>query len=367
MFFVFFENKDYSYRCLWMTWSGGKKQNMVPMWKKLMQNVDLDEPTSFLDHVYLGCTQRERKLNEIIIVGSTAQHCRPRLRFCWRPWGLKINLGRNLMYFRKSNSAPLFGCARNKRQRFTVLQNPKLFRWMLVWATCWKIRPILTRETNCLHDLRAFSCNRSLWSSTRTLRFVQYTLTEWRRPRFRRSMGPSSIISERNAFRCDPGGFFKSKLQDSDQLQTLLALYDQETVRNNGQPSYSRLKTSVRLDIDQTMTTRNFRVRNEVVERGAETNSQKGKKAHVEREVGECYQWKATGQCSKGDSCSFSHEWATGNSGGIHRQKAQSSSPAPDSKAKTDGEWEKTLKRFRQQRWKLFRQKGEHSVSIQKL
>ena len=32
-----------------------------------MKNVDLDEPTSFLDHVYLGCTQRECKPNEIII------------------------------------------------------------------------------------------------------------------------------------------------------------------------------------------------------------------------------------------------------------------------------------------------------------
>ena len=45
----------------------GKKQNMAPMWKKLMKNVDLDEPTSFLDHVFfLGCTQRECKPNEII-------------------------------------------------------------------------------------------------------------------------------------------------------------------------------------------------------------------------------------------------------------------------------------------------------------
>ena len=26
----------------------GKKQNMAPMWKKWMKNVDLDEPTSFL-------------------------------------------------------------------------------------------------------------------------------------------------------------------------------------------------------------------------------------------------------------------------------------------------------------------------------
>ena len=30
----------------------GKKQNMAHMWKKLMTNVDLDEPTSFLDHVF---------------------------------------------------------------------------------------------------------------------------------------------------------------------------------------------------------------------------------------------------------------------------------------------------------------------------
>ena len=43
------------------------KQNMAPMWKKLMTNVDLDDPTSILDHVYLGCTQRECKANETMI------------------------------------------------------------------------------------------------------------------------------------------------------------------------------------------------------------------------------------------------------------------------------------------------------------
>ena len=32
-----------------------------------MKNVDLDEPTSFLDHVYLGCTQRESKPNVITV------------------------------------------------------------------------------------------------------------------------------------------------------------------------------------------------------------------------------------------------------------------------------------------------------------
>ena len=44
-----------------------KKQNMAPMWKKVMKNVVLDESTSLLDHVYLGCTQRQCKSNEDIV------------------------------------------------------------------------------------------------------------------------------------------------------------------------------------------------------------------------------------------------------------------------------------------------------------
>ena len=34
----------------------GKKHNLDPTWKVLNKEVDLGEPTSFLDHVYLGCT-----------------------------------------------------------------------------------------------------------------------------------------------------------------------------------------------------------------------------------------------------------------------------------------------------------------------
>ena len=44
-----------------------KKQNLDPLWKKKMKFVDLGEPTSFLDHENLGCTQRECKENERII------------------------------------------------------------------------------------------------------------------------------------------------------------------------------------------------------------------------------------------------------------------------------------------------------------
>ena len=43
---------------------GGKKQNIDPMWKVLNKEVDLGEPTSFLDHVYLGCTQRQCEISK---------------------------------------------------------------------------------------------------------------------------------------------------------------------------------------------------------------------------------------------------------------------------------------------------------------
>ena len=96
---------------------------------------------------------------------------------------------------------------------------------------------------------------------------------------------PSDVILE---------GLYKSKLQDPVQLQTALALYDQETVRNNRQTSYYRLKTAVKLHIDQMMRTRNFRVRNEVVERGSVTQSQKRKECLRGEESGRVFAVEGT-------------------------------------------------------------------------
>ena len=45
----------------------GKKQDLHPMWKLLNKEVDLGEPTSFLDHVYLGCTQRQCEVSQNIV------------------------------------------------------------------------------------------------------------------------------------------------------------------------------------------------------------------------------------------------------------------------------------------------------------
>ena len=42
----------------------GKKQNLDPIWKVLNKEVDLGEPTSFFDHVYLECTQKQCKISK---------------------------------------------------------------------------------------------------------------------------------------------------------------------------------------------------------------------------------------------------------------------------------------------------------------
>ena len=45
----------------------GKKQNMNPMWRVFNKELDLGEPTSFLDHENLGCTQRQCEISKDIV------------------------------------------------------------------------------------------------------------------------------------------------------------------------------------------------------------------------------------------------------------------------------------------------------------
>ena len=49
---LYISKKDYFYLCTW--------------WKLLNKEVDLGEPTSFFDHVYLGCTQRQCEISKDI-------------------------------------------------------------------------------------------------------------------------------------------------------------------------------------------------------------------------------------------------------------------------------------------------------------
>ena len=101
-------------------------------------------------------------------------------------------------------------------------------------------------------------------------------------------------------------GLYKNKLQGSEQLQTVFAMYNLELNRDQVAPSFQKLRKMVRQHIDQTIRRRNFKARNERIETGELVKSQKGRNVRA-------------GQCSKGDSCSFNHGSHSG-------QRAQSSS-----------------------------------------
>ena len=63
----------------------GKKQHLDPMWKVLNKEVDLGEPTSFLDHVYLGCTQRQCQISNYIV-----DNCRTMFESRISAWAVEI-------------------------------------------------------------------------------------------------------------------------------------------------------------------------------------------------------------------------------------------------------------------------------------
>ena len=86
----------------------------------------------------------------------------------------------------------------------------------------------------------------------------------------------------------------------SDQLKTVKELYDMGIHQKISLPDYQKLKTMVERSID-------FDARNERIETGAVVTNRRVQRG-VETGRGECYQWKAKGQCSRVDKCSFRHD-----------------------------------------------------------
>ena len=92
-----------------------------------------------------------------------------------------------------------------------------------------------------------------------------------------------------------------------EKLQTVLELYNLEIHHKKAGPDYHRLKTMVKRSIEQNLRVKNFEARNGNFETSAVDENHRMKQRE-QRSPGECWQWKANGQCSKGDSCSFRHD-----------------------------------------------------------
>ena len=86
--FLSTEQEDYDIKL------AGKTENTEPTWKNLMKDVDLGEPTSFLDHEYLECTQGECEISNDIV--ASYRHVRIQ-DFCWSQGKTAYQLEGNLM------------------------------------------------------------------------------------------------------------------------------------------------------------------------------------------------------------------------------------------------------------------------------
>ena len=100
---------------------------------------------------------------------------------------------------------------------------------------------------------------------------------------------------------------FKLRIRESEKLKTVLELYNLEIHQKKAGPDYHRLKTMVKRSIEQNLRMKNFEARNGNFETSAVVKNQ-GTKQRGQRILGDCWQWKADGQCSKVEKCSFRHD-----------------------------------------------------------
>ena len=99
----------------------------------------------------------------------------------------------------------------------------------------------------------------------------------------------------------------KLRIRESDKLKTVSELCNMEIHQKKAGPDYHRLKTMVKRSIEHNLRIKNFEARNGNYETNAVVKNQ-GTKQREQRTLGDCWQWKANGQCSKGDNCSFRHD-----------------------------------------------------------
>ena len=82
---------------------------------------------------------------------------------------------------------------------------------------------------------------------------------------------------------------YKLRIRESDQLKTVLELYDMEIHQKIPMPNYQQFKTMVKRSTDLKLRVRNFDARHGRIETGAVVTNRRGQRG-VERGQGECYQ-----------------------------------------------------------------------------
>ena len=133
-----------------------------------------------------------------------------RFRFCkvnWRSCDVPIDCGAHRFFWKRNVWWDDSVCIEEASQHANTFPKTSEFQG----GICSEKRPIRTRKTNCVQDFVSISVHLERMNSWRTLRLDHKKFTEWRRPRFRRLMGLSSVIRVWHAFRSDSRRFCTSQ------------------------------------------------------------------------------------------------------------------------------------------------------------
>ena len=124
---------------------------------------------------------------------------------------------------------------------------------------------------------------------------------------FRNSIRDGEVLLSKSKIPSDDilESLYKLRIRESDQLKTVLELYDMEIHQKISVPNYKKLKTMVKRSIDQKLRLRNFDARHGKIESAAVGKNRKGI-IGVDGGKGICYQWREKAG-SQGDRCSFRH------------------------------------------------------------
>ena len=118
---------------------------------------------------------------------------------------------------------------------------------------------------------------------------------------------------------------YKTKLNDSQLLETTFVLCNQDTVRWNQQGTR----------LNQITQDRNFDARKDRTASGVPIRRKADERSKNNDGItGGCRQWVAKGKCSKGASCSSKHDTDKKNRGRGKRDRPSSPSPGPRSQGK---------------------------------
>ena len=117
----------------------------------------------------------------------------------------------------------------------------------------------------------------------------------------------------------------KLRTRESEKLKTVLELNNMEIHQKKLGPDCHRLNTMAKRSIEQEIWNKNFGSRSGNFKKNAVVKNQRAKQRELWR-LGDCWQWKAHGQCSKREHCSFRDDM---------NKRANSTQPNPSPRSPT--------------------------------